>query len=200
MLAQRRGTIYHLTASYHPRSRQRDAKCWACIVCKKVDAQTLLVHWQRHKGGAEHERVALEEQKPTIPAAVVLGGDPACIWSASAPLPPDIDEYMLAGWLQGRSVEFVKCVSQPLNVPANAEIVIEGTIDPNQHLPEGPFGDHTGYYTPVEPFPVFNVTAITHRRKTNLSGNGCGYPTNGRLLDGKSNRTVIFATAETFPA
>jgi 4-hydroxy-3-polyprenylbenzoate decarboxylase len=129
---------------------------------QKIDGQTLLVHWQRHKGGAEHERVAIEEKKPEIPAAVVLGGHPACIWSASAPLPPDIDEYLLAGWLQGKPVEFVKCVSQPLEVPANADIVIEGTIDPNQHMPEGPFGDHTGYYTPVEPFPVLKVTAITH--------------------------------------
>lgn len=129
-----------------------------------LDGRRLLMHWQRHKGGAEHERLARAQHKATIPAAIVLGGDPASMWCASAPLPPNIDEYLLAGWLRGKPVEFVECVSVPLEVPAQAEIVIEGYVDPNQHLPEGPFGDHTGYYTPVEPFPVFHVTAITRRR------------------------------------
>jgi 4-hydroxy-3-polyprenylbenzoate decarboxylase len=136
-----------------------------------LDDRRLIVHWQRHKGGAEHERRAREAAGPgaaapaRIPAAVVLGGDPISMWCASAPLPPNIDEYLLAGWLRGKPVEFVKCVSQPLEVPAQAEIVIEGFVDPNDHAPEGPFGDHTGYYTPVEPFPVFHVTAITRRRR-----------------------------------
>ena len=129
-----------------------------------VDERTLLVHWQRHKGGAEHARVARQSQIEKIPAAVVLGGDPASIWCASAPLPPNIDEYLLAGYLRGAPVEFVDCISQPLEVPAQAEIVIEGYIDPNEFRLEGPFGDHTGYYTPVEPFPVLHVTAITHRK------------------------------------
>ncbi|HET7010929.1 MAG TPA: menaquinone biosynthesis decarboxylase [Anaerolineales bacterium] len=128
-----------------------------------VDDRRLLVHWQRHKGGAEHERVARQDRREAIPAAIVLGGDPASMWCASAPLPPDIDEYLLAGWVRGRPVEFVDCVTQPLEAPAHAEIVLEGWIDPNEHLPEGPFGDHTGYYTPVEPFPVFHLTAVTRR-------------------------------------
>jgi 4-hydroxy-3-polyprenylbenzoate decarboxylase len=134
-----------------------------------LDDRRLAMHWQRHKGGAEHERKAREAVgaglvPARIPAAVVLGGDPASMWCASAPLPPNIDEYLLAGWLRGKPVEFVKCVTQPLEVPANAEIVIEGYVDPNEHDIEGPFGDHTGYYTPAEPFPVFHVTAITHRK------------------------------------
>ena len=129
-----------------------------------LDERRLLVHWQRHKGGAEHERIAQRLQLETIPAAVVLGGDPASIWCASAPLPPNIDEYLLAGYLRGAPVPFVNCLTQPIEVPAQAEIVIEGYVDPNEHLPEGPFGDHTGYYTPVEPFPVFHVTAITQRQ------------------------------------
>ncbi|MBI3243917.1 MAG: menaquinone biosynthesis decarboxylase [Chloroflexi bacterium] len=130
----------------------------------------LAMHWQRHKGGAEHERKAREAVRaglrpaPTFPAAIVLGGDPASMWCASAPLPPNIDEYLLAGWIRGKPVEFVKCVTQPIEVPADAEIVIEGYVDPNEHEIEGPFGDHTGYYTPAEPFPVFHVTAITHRK------------------------------------
>lgn len=128
-----------------------------------VDSQTLLVHWQRHKGGAEHARKARRMESDHIPAAIVLGGNPASIWCASAPLPPDIDEYLLAGYLNGAPVDFVECVSQPLEVPAQAEIIIEGYVDPNELRPEGPFGDHTGYYTPVEMFPLFHVTAITHR-------------------------------------
>lgn len=128
-----------------------------------VDNQTLLVHWQRHKGGAEHAYQAQVMKKDRIPAAIVLGGDPASMWCASAPLPPNIDEYLLAGYLNGSPVEFTDCVSQPLEVPAQAEIIIEGYVDPKEQRPEGPFGDHTGYYTPVELFPTFHVTAITHR-------------------------------------
>ncbi len=127
------------------------------------DDQTLMMHWQRHKGGAEHQRVAQDAQKPRIPCAIVLGGDPASMWCSSAPLPPNIDEYLLAGYLRGKPVEFVKCVSQPIEAPANAEIVIEGYVDPNEQEMEGPFGDHTGFYTPADRFPIFHVTAITHR-------------------------------------
>lgn len=127
------------------------------------DEKSAAMHWQRHKGGAEHERLAKETELAQIPAAIVLGGDPAQMWCASAPLPPGIDEYLLAGWLRGRPVNFVKCISQPLEVPADAEIVIEGYVDPNDQRLEGPFGDHTGFYTPADYFPTFHVTAITHR-------------------------------------
>ncbi len=128
-----------------------------------LDDRRLAMHWQRHKGGAEHENRARAAAQ-RIPAAVVLGGDPASMWAASAPLPPDIDEYLLAGWLRGKPVQFVQCVSQPLQVPAQAEFVLEGYVDPQDQASEGPFGDHTGYYTPVESFPAFHLTAITHRR------------------------------------
>jgi 4-hydroxy-3-polyprenylbenzoate decarboxylase len=130
---------------------------------QKYDSRTLGMHWQRHKGGAEHQQDALAMKKDRIPVAVVLGGDPAQSWCSSAPLPPGIDEYLLASWLRGKPVPFVKCVTQDLEVPANAEIVIEGYLDPNEHRLEGPFGDHTGFYTPADLFPVMHVTAITHR-------------------------------------
>ena len=165
---------------------------------QKLDSRTLLVHWQRHKGGAEHARVAIEQRKPTIPAAVVLGGDPACIWAASAPLPPDIDEYMLAGWLRGKPVEFVDCVSQPLTVPAHADIVIEGYVDPNEHRPEGPFGDHTGYYTPVEPFPVFHVTAITRRRDAIYPATIVGPPPMADYWMGKATERLFLPLLRLF--
>jgi 4-hydroxy-3-polyprenylbenzoate decarboxylase len=131
---------------------------------QKYDSRTLAMHWQRHKGGAEHEREAREIKKDKIPCAIALGGDPAQMWCASAPLPPGVDEYLLASWLRGRPVPFVKAITQDIEVPANAEIVIEGYVDPNEHRLEGPFGDHNGYYTPPDLFPVFHVTAITHQR------------------------------------
>jgi 4-hydroxy-3-polyprenylbenzoate decarboxylase len=163
-----------------------------------IDEHTLLVHWQRHKGGAEHERVARQIQKDHIPAAIVLGGDPASMWCASAPLPPNIDEYLLAGYLRGAPVEFVDCVSQPLEVPAQAEIVIEGTIDPNEHLPEGPFGDHTGYYTPIEPFPVFHVTAITHRKKPIYPTTIVGIPPMEDVWMGKATERLFLPLMRLF--
>ena len=129
------------------------------------DRRTLGMHWQIHKGGAEHTRVAQETGVEGIPVAVSLGGDPAIMWCGSAPLPPGIDEFLLASWLRGKPVELARCVSQPIEAPANAEFVIEGYVDPDERAPEGPFGDHTGYYTPVDDYPVLHVTAITHRRR-----------------------------------
>ncbi len=163
-----------------------------------VDGRTLLVHWQRHKGGAEHERTARKAAKAIIPAAIVLGGDPASMWCASAPLPPNIDEYLLAGYLRGAPVPFVDCITQPLEVPAQAEIVIEGYVDPNEHLPEGPFGDHTGYYTPVEPFPVFHVTAITHRRKAVYPTTIVGIPPMEDVWMGKATERLFLPLMRLF--
>ena len=163
-----------------------------------LDERTLLVHWQRHKGGAEHERVARAVNKERIPAAVVLGGDPASMWCASAPLPPNIDEYLLAGYLRGSPVEFVDCVSQPLEVPAQAEIVIEGYVDPNEHRPEGPFGDHTGYYTPIEPFPVFHVTAITHRKDPIYPTTIVGIPPMEDVWMGKATERIFLPLMRLF--
>ncbi|MDQ7029557.1 MAG: menaquinone biosynthesis decarboxylase [Ardenticatenia bacterium] len=128
------------------------------------DERTLGVHWQRHKGGREHQRRAREMREEKIPVAISLGGDPAIIWSGSAPLPPDIDEFMLAGWLRGKPVELVPCKTVPLEVPADAEIIIEGWLDPNEQRLEGPFGDHTGYYSLPDYYPVMHITCITHRR------------------------------------
>ncbi len=168
---------------------------------QKVDARTLLVHWQRHKGGAEHERAARGSEvksQSVIPAAVVLGGDPACIWAASAPLPPDIDEYLLAGWLRGKAVPFVRCVTQPLTVPADADIVIEGYVDPTDQRPEGPFGDHTGYYTPVERFPAFHVTAITRRRKPIYPATVVGIPPMEDYWMGKATERLFLPLLRLF--
>ncbi len=127
------------------------------------DRNTTGMHWQLHKVGAEHHRQS-EEAGQRIQVAVALGGDPALTYAATAPLPPGIDEMLFAGFLRHKPVEMVKCRTVDIEVPANAEIVLEGYVDPHERRPEGPFGDHTGYYTLVEPYPVFHATALTHRR------------------------------------
>ena len=127
---------------------------------QKVDRRTTLMHWQIHKDG----RADWLATDGRIPVAVALGLDPVATYSASAPLPKHIDELMLAGFLKGSPVELVKGRTVDIDVPANAEIVLEGYIEKDELALEGPFGDHTGFYTPAEPFPVFHVTAMTMRR------------------------------------
>jgi 4-hydroxy-3-polyprenylbenzoate decarboxylase len=127
---------------------------------QKIDARSTYMHWQIHKDGRADYLAA----DGRIPVAVALGLDPVTAYSASAPLPKHIDEFMLAGFLRGEPVELVQAKTVDLEVPANAEIVLEGYIDKDELTEEGPFGDHTGYYTPPEPFPVFRLTAITMRR------------------------------------
>jgi 4-hydroxy-3-polyprenylbenzoate decarboxylase len=131
------------------------------------DDQTLGMHWQTHKGGAEHHRVAEERPGPSarMPVAIALGGDPAMIYAASAPLPPGVDEVVFAGWLRGGGVDLVRCVTNDLEVPAQAEIVLEGYVDPRERRREGPFGDHTGYYSLARDYPVFHLTAVTRRAR-----------------------------------
>jgi len=165
---------------------------------QKYDRQTLGMHWQRHKGGADHEREARALKKDKIPCAVVLGGDPAQMWCASAPLPPGIDEYLLASWLRGKPVPFVKAITQDIEVPANAEIVIEGYVDPNEHRLEGPFGDHTGFYTPPDLFPVFHVTAITHRRGAIYPATVVGQPPMEDYRMGKATERLFVPLLQLF--
>ena len=123
------------------------------------DRNTTGMHWQTHKVGARHYRASEEK----LEVAVALGGDPASIWTGSAPLPPDIDEMVLAGFIRDEGVELAQAVSVDLKVPAHAEIVLEGYVIPGEERTEGPFGDHTGYYSLAEPYPVFHVTTITRR-------------------------------------
>lgn len=128
------------------------------------DDRTTGMHWQLQKVGARHGR-RYYETGTRMPVSIFLGGDPAFAFAATAPLPDGLDEFLLAGYLRKKSVELVKCETNDLEVPANADFVIEGYVDPNEPLrDEGPFGDHTGYYTLPEPYPVFHVTAITHRK------------------------------------
>jgi len=128
------------------------------------DDRTTGMHWQLQKVGARHGR-RYYETGTRMPVAIFLGGDPVFTFAATAPLPDGLDEFLLAGYLRKKSIELVKCETNDLEVPANADFVIEGYVDPREPLrDEGPFGDHTGYYTLPEPYPVFHVTAITHRK------------------------------------
>ena len=128
------------------------------------DDKTTGMHWQLQKVGARHGR-RYYETGTRMPVSIFIGGDPMFPFAATAPLPDGLDEFLLAGYLRKKSVELVKCETNDLEVPANADFVIEGYMDPTEPLrEEGPFGDHTGYYTLPEPYPVFHVTAITHRK------------------------------------
>jgi len=128
------------------------------------DDRTTGMHWQLQKVGARHGR-RYYETGTRMPVSIFLGGDPVFTFAATAPLPDGLDEFLLAGYLRKKSVELVKCETNDLEVPANADFIIEGYVDPKEPLrEEGPFGDHTGYYTLPEPYPVFHVTAITHRK------------------------------------
>lgn len=129
------------------------------------DETTTGMHWQVHKQGANHLRTLKRNGGGRLEVAVAIGADPVTVFAAIMPLPDDIDEMMLAGFLREKPVEMVKCETVDIEVPANAEIVLEGYVDSEEKRIEGPFGDHTGYYTLEDEFPVFHVTCITHRKK-----------------------------------
>lgn len=127
--------------------------------------RSLAMHWQRHKVGAAHWR-EMGERGETMPVAIAVGGDPASVYSASAPLPPTVDEFLFAGFLRRSPVALAKALTSDLDVPAEAEIVIEGVIDPRESLvTEGPFGDHTGFYSLADLYPRVQVTAVTMRSR-----------------------------------
>ena len=128
-----------------------------------VDRDRLIMRWLEHRGGAAHMRSWHKAREP-MPVAIALGADPATLLSAALPLPETVSELTFAGALAGKRPRVVAAKSVPMMVPANAEIVIEGWVHPEDVAPEGPFGDHTGYYNAVEDFPVMRVTAITHRK------------------------------------
>ncbi|MEV6929620.1 menaquinone biosynthesis decarboxylase [Dactylosporangium sp. NPDC051485] len=157
------GGIYHnfgLTHTKHPETGKRNLGLYRL---QQHSHNTLGMHWQIHKDSTAHHAVA-ERLGRRLPVAIAIGADPVVSYTASAPLPSDIDEYLFAGFLRGERVEMVDCLTVPLQVPASAQIVLEGYLEPGERLPEGPFGDHTGFYTPVEDFPVLHVECMTMRR------------------------------------
>ena len=149
-----------LTHTKHPDTGARNLGMYRL---QQQDSRTVSLHWQIHKDSTSHAAIA-ERRGERLPVAIAFGCPPAVTYAASAPLPADIDEYLFAGFLQRERVEMVGCKSVPLQVPARAQVVLEGWVEPGQRLPEGPFGDHTGFYTPVEPFPFVRVETLTMRR------------------------------------
>ncbi|MCZ6918724.1 MAG: menaquinone biosynthesis decarboxylase [Gemmatimonadetes bacterium] len=148
--------------SQDPRSGVQNVGMYRVQVLERA---LLAMHWQRHKVGAAHWR-EMARRGESMPVAIVLGGDPASIYSASAPLPPNIDEYIFAGFLRRKPVRLAKAVTNDLLVPAEAEIVIECHIDPSEPLVmEGPFGDHTGFYSLADEYPGVHVDAVTMRER-----------------------------------
>src|SRR6195952_2151136 len=152
------------------------------------------MHWHKHKVSARHFE-AYKKLKKRMPVAVALGGDPVYAYSATAPLPDNVDEYMLAGFLRKKKVELVRCISQPdIEVPADADIVIEGYVDPEEApVWEGPFGDHTGYYSLPDWYPSFHVTAITHRRGAVYPATIVGIPPQEDAWLGKATERIFLA-------
>jgi 4-hydroxy-3-polyprenylbenzoate decarboxylase len=139
------------------------------------DGRTTGMHWQRHKGGAQHHRVA-ERLGKRLDVAVALSPEPVLTYCATAPMPEGLDELILGGFLARRRIEMVKCVTVDLEVPASAHIVLEGYVEPGERRREGPFGDHTGFYSQPDDFPVFHLTCITRRKKPTYLTTVVGIP------------------------
>lgn len=143
---------------------------------QKYDGQTTGMHWHLHKDGASNYRAYQEMGKDKIEVAVAIGTDPVITYAATAPLPRDIDEMVFAGFLRKKSVEMVKCKTVDVEVPACSEIVLEGYVNIGETRREGPFGDHTGYYSLADDYPVFHITCITHRKSPIYSATIVGKP------------------------
>jgi 4-hydroxy-3-polyprenylbenzoate decarboxylase len=150
-------------ANVHTRDPETGARNVGIYRMQVYDERTTGMHWQLHKVGARHGQHYYERGE-RMPVAVTLGGDPVYTFAATAPLPDGLDELFFAGFLRKKSIELVRCKTIDLDVPADVDFVLEGYVQPGEIRPEGPFGDHTGFYTAVENYPVFHVTAITHRR------------------------------------
>ena len=151
---------FGLVATKHPETGIRNLGVYRMQI---LDSNHALMHWQKHKRGAHHYDISKERGKK-IEAAVIIGSEPATMFSAVAPVPEGLDKYVFSGIVRKKGIKTVKCKTIDLEVPANAEMVLEGYVDPNDIRMEGPFGDHTGYYTPAEPYPTFTLTGIMQKQ------------------------------------
>ena len=159
-----------------------------------------LMRWLKHRGGAQHHQRWKAERSEPLPAAAVIGADPGTIIAAVTPVPDTLSEYHFAGLLRGRKLDLVDCKTQPLKVPAQAEIVLEGSVSLEEYRDEGPYGDHTGYYNAVEPFPVFTVTAITRRQNPIYLSTFTGRPPDEPSVLGEAlNEVFIPLLQQQFP-
>lgn len=155
------------------------------------DRQTTGMHWHLHKDGAYHYTAHIRQDRERMEVAVALGGDPATIYAATAPLPRDLDEMMLAGFLRNEPVEMVKCLTVDLQVPAHAEFILEGYVDLQEKRLEGPFGDHTGYYSTADFYPVFRLTCLTRKRNPIYPATIVGKPPMEDCYLGKATERIF---------
>ncbi|WP_142847891.1 UbiD family decarboxylase [Telmatospirillum sp. J64-1] len=189
-----------VTQGPNPKGNRSDAFNLGIYRMQVTGRNTTLMRWLKHRGGAQHYQRWAKEKREPLPAAVVIGADPGTILAAVTPVPDTLSEYQFAGLLRGRKVELVDCKTVPLKVPATAEIVLEGHVMLDEFGDEGPYGDHTGYYNSVEPFPVFRVSAITMRRKPIYLSTFTGRPPDEPSVLGEGlNEVFIPLLTQQFP-
>jgi 4-hydroxy-3-polyprenylbenzoate decarboxylase len=176
--------------TFHPETSRTNVGMYRMQI---LDKNTTGMHWQLHKTGANHFE-AWKKTGKRMPVSVALGGDPVYTYSATAPLPENIDEYILAGFLRKKRVRLVKCITNDIYVPADADIVIEGYVDPNEELVlEGPFGDHTGFYSLADYYPRFHVTCITHSRNAVYPATIVGVPPQEDAFIARATEKIFLA-------
>ena len=189
-----------VTQGPQPKDDRRDGFNLGIYRMQVTGRNTTLMRWLKHRGGAQHFRRWAETKPDPMPAAIVIGADPATIIAAVTPVPETLSEYQFAGLLRGQKLDLVACKTQPLLVPAQAEIVIEGQVMLDEYGDEGPYGDHTGYYNSVEPFPVFRATAITMRRDALYMSTFTGRPPDEPSVLGEAlNEVFIPLIQRQFP-
>ncbi|NMM43230.1 UbiD family decarboxylase [Rhodospirillaceae bacterium KN72] len=189
-----------VTQGPNPKGDKTDAFNLGIYRMQVTGRDTTLMRWLKHRGGAQHYARWKKSKPDPLPAAVVIGADPGTILAAVTPVPDTLSEYQFAGLLRGKKVELVDCKTVPLKVPASAEIVLEGHVMLDEYGDEGPYGDHTGYYNSVEPFPVFRVSAITMRKDPIYLSTFTGRPPDEPSILGEAlNEVFIPLLQQQFP-
>jgi 4-hydroxy-3-polyprenylbenzoate decarboxylase len=189
-----------LVVTKGPTGKREDSYNLGIYRMQVLGRDRTLMRWLKHRGGAQHYQRWKGTKREPLPAAAVLGADPGTILAAVTPVPDTLSEYQFAGLLRGKKVELVDCVTVPLKVPAEAEIVLEGHVLLDEYGDEGPYGDHTGYYNSVEPFPVFQISAITMRRNPIYLSTFTGRPPDEPSVLGEAlNEVFIPLLQQQFP-
>jgi 4-hydroxy-3-polyprenylbenzoate decarboxylase len=189
-----------LVVTRGPGTRREDDYNLGIYRMQVIGRDQTLMRWLKHRGGAQHHQRWTAERREPLPAAAVIGADPGTILAAVTPVPDTLSEYQFAGLLRGRKVELVDCKTVPLKVPAQAEIVLEGHVSLDEVRPEGPYGDHTGYYNAVEEFPVFTISAITRRERPIYLSTFTGRPPDEPSVLGQAlNEVFIPLLTQQFP-
>ena len=192
-----RGTGRYITlGGIHTRHPETLARNIGMYRVQVFGPRLAAMHWHMHHDGARHFR-AYQVRGEKMPLAICLGGGSVMPYAATAPLPPGIEEHLFAGFLNGGGIDLVPCKTIPLEVPAQSEIVIEGFVDPSQTLLEGPFGDHTGFYSLADRYPAFHVTAITHRKNAVYPATVVGRPPMEDYFLGKATERIFLPLLKT---